>query len=170
MSMLRFSAEASLYKESGHYRTGRQALDLPRRTNSMRLALDEGEVIVVRDCRPGWIKLGEGVCIPDPSLPGGGGLPPGTPDEPSGEGPHGPGGGPSGDPADKGDKPTREEKIGKAWRRRCAIDNYEKPTEILECCDKKYLACMKKAKDSTARQMVCVRAHHWCLRPDTGEL
>ena len=65
MSMIRFSAEASLYKASGHYRTGRQALYLPRRTNSMRLALDEGEVIVIKDCPPGWKKLGEGVCVPE---------------------------------------------------------------------------------------------------------
>jgi hypothetical protein len=131
MTMLRFSAEAALYKASGHYRTGRQALYLPRRTNSMRLALDEGEVIVVRDCRPGWIKLGEGVCIPDPSLPGGGGLPPGTPADPGAEPTPPPGGWPGGEPQQT-DKPTRDEKIGKAWRTQCEKEQKD-PIQILKC-------------------------------------
>jgi hypothetical protein len=169
MNMLRFCAEDSLYKASGHYRTGRNAANSPAQaTSAIYPARDE--VIEVVGCRPGFIELGEGVCVRDPSWPGGGGVPPGPPHEPGAEPPPPPGGWPSGEPADKSDKPTREEKIGKAWRRRCAIDHYEKPTEILDCCDNKYLACMKKAKENTPRQMVCVRAHHWCLRPDTGEL
>ena len=45
MSMIRFSAEASLYKARGHTGPADKALYLPRRTNSMRLALDEGEVM-----------------------------------------------------------------------------------------------------------------------------
>jgi hypothetical protein len=102
-----FTAQASLYRSSGHYRTGRHARNLPRRTNSLRLALDEGEVIVVRDCRPGFIKLGEGVCVRDPSLPGGGGAPPGPPDEPGAEPPPPPGGGPGEppEPVPHGTKP-----------------------------------------------------------------
>ena len=83
MATLKFSAEASLYVSSGRYRTGGHALSLFRRTNSLRLALDEsevpidvpGETIPIQDCRPGWIKLADGSCIRDPSLPGGGGFP-----------------------------------------------------------------------------------------------
>jgi hypothetical protein len=115
-----FTAEVSLYRSSGryrtgrpattlptrmNYRTGRHARNLPRRTNSLRLALDEGEVIVVRDCRPGWVKLSEGVCVRDPSLPGGG-APPGTPDEPGAEPPPPPGGGTG--PGQPPDKPVPE--------------------------------------------------------------
>ena len=109
MSMLRFSAEAALYKASGHYRTRRHAPILPIQTNSaIYPAMEPGEVVVIRDCLPGWEKLGEGVCVRVPSLPGGGG-PPGTPDEPGAEPPPPPGGGPGGEPAGK-DKPSWAEK------------------------------------------------------------
>jgi hypothetical protein len=168
MKTLQFYAEASLYISSGHYRTGEHALSLFRQTNRLRPALERGEVIVVRDCRPGWIKLGEGVCIPDPSLPGGGGLPPGPPEEPGAEPTPPPGGGPGGEPADKPDKPTREQKIGAAWRRRCAIDHYENPEKIIECCHKKRDECIKDAKGNGRREMACVIAGNWCHRPDYG--
>ena len=163
MSMIRFSAEASLYKASGHYRTGRQALYLPRRTNSMRLALDEGEVIVIKDCPPGWEKLGEGVCVPKHSLPGGG-VPPGTPEEPSGEGPHGPGGGWPGDvPGEEHGTPSRAEKTGKAWRVQCEKEQKD-PIKVLDCCVKRTDKCMKEAQGNEGREMQCASASCWCLQ------
>ena len=168
MSMTGFTAEAALYKASGHYRTGRQALYLPRRTNSAIYPARD-EVIEVVGCRSGYIELGEGVCIRDPSWGGGGPYPPDVPDEPSGEGPHGPGGGGSGSgQPPKADKPTPGEKTGKAWRRRCAIEHYENPEKILECCDKKLGECFKEAKGDAGREMVCSTAHSWCRRPDGG--
>jgi hypothetical protein len=136
MSMLSFTAEAALYKASRHYRTGRQALYLPRRTNSMRLALDEGEVIVIKDCPPGWLKLGEGVCIRDPSLPGGGGLPPGTPEEPSGEGPHGPGGGPPKPPKPpKPPRPPKQEFKCRPWDSYCRAEALLNAAKHQACVD-----------------------------------
>jgi hypothetical protein len=104
MRTLRFSAEASLYVSSGRYRTGEHALSLFREMNSLRPALERGEVppitvpgetIPVHSCPPGWTDIG-GTCWPpvqtEPSSGGGSGMP-GFPGEP-GEGPHGPGGGP----------------------------------------------------------------------------
>jgi hypothetical protein len=162
MNMLSFSAEAALYKASGHYRTGRHALDLFRHTNNLRPALDEGEVIYVRDCRPGWLKLGEGVCVRDPSWPGGGGLPPGTPAEPGAEPTPPPGGGPGGEPQQTG-KPTRAELTGKAWRTQCEREQTD-PRKIMQCCDEKVKQCIKEAKGNAGREMRCSDASCWCLQ------
>jgi len=73
MNMLRFTAEASLYKMSGHYHTGRHAINLP---TQMISTIYPAEVIEVYGCNPGFVPLGEGenmVCIPDPTLGGDGG-------------------------------------------------------------------------------------------------
>jgi hypothetical protein len=135
MSMLRFSAEASLYKARGHYRTGRQALYLPRRTNSLRLAFDEsevpidvpGETIPVHGCPPGWKEVLPGVCVRQ-EWEGGGGPSPGTPDEPSGEGPHGPGGEPP--------RPEPASNVGKAWATQCSEEE-----DAVSCCYDKITSC-----------------------------
>jgi hypothetical protein len=106
MRTLRFSAEASLYVSSGHYRTGEHALSSFRETNKLRPALERGEVppitvpgedIPIHSCPPGWQDLG-GICWPPPLTepPSGGGGGPGTPGGPfeGDNGPRGGGGGP----------------------------------------------------------------------------
>ena len=125
MSMPRFSAEASLYRASGHYQTGGQALSLPRRTNSLRLALETRgeEIVIVKDCPPGWERLGEGTCVR--ALPGGGGP----------AGPPGPGGGGEGSPpgAETPEPPERPERpVPQATKRPRKPKNFH-PTKNGEC-------------------------------------
>jgi hypothetical protein len=104
MSMLRFSAEASLYIASRHYRTREHALSLFRETNRLRPAMERpevppitvpGETIPVHSCLPGWQEFG-GICWPPPQTepPSGGGGHPGIPAPGEGGEPSpGPGGG-----------------------------------------------------------------------------
>ena len=74
---------ASLYKSSGHYRSHRHAPNLPIQTNSaIYPAMEPGEVVVIRDCPPGWHKLGEGG-LRSGSLVARRWAPPGVPDEPA---------------------------------------------------------------------------------------
>ena len=106
MTMPRFTAGASLYKASGHYQTGRQAITLPTQMISV---IYPAEIIEVHSCPPGWTDFG-GTCFPDPltepSGGGGGGL--GTPGVPF-EGGDGGGGGKGGGTSPK-PRPTPEEK------------------------------------------------------------
>jgi hypothetical protein len=74
MNMPSFTAEASLFKTSGHYQTTRNAINLAAHTGcTIEPALgisDEGP-IEVHSCRPGTVQIGEGqnmVCV-DPSDP-----------------------------------------------------------------------------------------------------
>jgi len=61
--MPRFTAEASLYKTSGHYRTGRVNLS----AEMIRTIHPAREVIEIHDCPPGESRLGgTGPCWPDP--------------------------------------------------------------------------------------------------------
>ena len=163
MATLKFSAEASLYVSSGRYRTGGHALSLFRRMNSLRLALDEsevpievpGETIPIQDCRPGWIKLADGSCIRDPSLPGGGGFPPGTPGEPGGEGPHGPGGETPEPSETPRPEPENVDKVGRAWARQCNA----KENPVI-CCVDKLNSCASQFPEQAERCLeyadVCV--------------
>jgi hypothetical protein len=97
MTMPAFTAEASLYKTSWHYRTGRHTVNTsPRMLSPVWPALreQEGEIIHVHGCPPGFRDIG-GSCWPIPLTEppiggGGGGLP-------SGGGPSDGGGG-SGEP------------------------------------------------------------------------
>lgn len=108
MNMPRFTAEAVLYKTSGHYRTGRQAINLS--AEMIRPIHPAREVIEIHSCPPGWSDIG-GTCWPDPLMePGGGSSEPGTPGVPgeTGEGGRpGGGGGNGGVPLDK-DAPIPE--------------------------------------------------------------
>lgn len=64
MTMPRFTAEASLYETNGHYRTSMQVIRLSVQTiNPIRPALreQEGEVIHVHSCSPGFSDIG-GAC------------------------------------------------------------------------------------------------------------
>lgn len=68
MTMPRFTAEASLYETNGHYRTGMQVIKLSVQTIiPIRPALreQEGEVIHVHSCPPGFSDIG-GSCWPNP--------------------------------------------------------------------------------------------------------
>lgn len=84
MSIPRFTAEATLYKTGGHYRTGRRATGLPARM-TLNPAMIPDETIHIYSCGPGLLQLGEGpniTCV-DPYDPfgsggyggGGGGIP-----------------------------------------------------------------------------------------------
>jgi hypothetical protein len=73
MTTPRFTAAASLYKTNGHYRTGGDAITLPRLIIGK---IYPAEVIEVYGCTPGFLPLGEGenmICIPDPTVFGGNG-------------------------------------------------------------------------------------------------
>ena len=83
MDILGFTADASLYRNNGHYRTGRntQAIHLPAgMIETIHPARDE--VIEVHDCAVGShvVNYDDGTwgCKPD-SWGGGGGIPPGSP-------------------------------------------------------------------------------------------
>jgi hypothetical protein len=100
MNIPRFTAEASLYKTSSHYRThgGRKAVDPSRRPGSQiwaALMEEDGEVIHVHSCAPGYTEIG-GVCWQNPLTEppvGGGDWPPGGPFQVPPDGPGGNGGG-----------------------------------------------------------------------------
>jgi hypothetical protein len=86
MNIPAFTAEASLYKTSGHYRTGRHRINSSAQTGSpVRPAAreQEGEIINVHGCPPGSIAVGEQPNITCVFIPGGGagggngGIPPG---------------------------------------------------------------------------------------------
>src|SRR5438128_2215031 len=107
MNMPRFTGEASLYKTSGHYRTGRNrgAIHLAARMISpiYPAEINVGhETIPVHSCAPGWTDYG-GTCFPDPLTEPSSGSG-GDPGEPGGEG-GGPGGGVGGGPMTPPKKP-----------------------------------------------------------------
>jgi hypothetical protein len=69
LSIPAFTAEASLYKASGHYWTGQYSWS----AQTVGPVWPTLEVIEVHDCSPGFIKLGEWpnmTCIADPDYPG----------------------------------------------------------------------------------------------------
>ena len=73
-----FSANASLYQTHRRYRTQSLAVDPASRMSAIHpeMMSQGGEVINIGGCSPGFLQLGEGssmTCIPDPTLPGGGG-------------------------------------------------------------------------------------------------
>jgi hypothetical protein len=169
MSMPRFSAEASLYRASGHYRTGRHALNLsPQMISKMYPAMEVIEVFGSPPCRPGFINLGEGVCVRDPSLPAGGGLPGGSPDEPGAEPPPPPGGGPRGEPFDKSETKRRAQDTGRAWREQCEKEDPD-IVKVFKCCDRKSNECVKEAKKAPLKELACIHAVAWCEQPETGK-
>lgn len=93
MKMPGFTADASIYKTSGHYQSDRQ--QLINLSMEMRGAIypARDEVIVLHSCPPGFTDLG-GTCWPDPlTEPSGGGssgefpATPGVPFDNGGGGP-----------------------------------------------------------------------------------
>ncbi|WHZ25535.1 MAG: hypothetical protein OJF51_000330 [Nitrospira sp.] len=74
MTMPRFTAEAALYKTTGHYQTNRNTINLPYQmggTIGPALGISDEGPIEVHACRAGFIQIGEGanmVCV-DPADP-----------------------------------------------------------------------------------------------------
>lgn len=93
MNMPGFTAEASLYRTRGQYRTGVQADRLPTKMlGPIYPARMEDEVIHVHSCAPGFTDIG-GTCWPNPLTEpssgggtGGSGLPSGGGSESGGSG------------------------------------------------------------------------------------
>lgn len=83
MNMPTFTAEASLYETSGHYRAGRCTIDSSAQPNSAVWPAMKDEQIEIHDCPVGFIKVGEWpnmACVLIPPGGGGGengGIPPG---------------------------------------------------------------------------------------------
>jgi hypothetical protein len=103
MNMAGFTAEVSLCRSSGHYRTGRLALNI----SAQMIYPARDEVIIVRGCAPGsdLVEYGDGTwgCeAPDPWPGSGGGS--GVPAPGGGAGP-GPGGGGGPGPVQPPDRP-----------------------------------------------------------------
>jgi hypothetical protein len=96
MNMPRFTAEASLSRVSGHYRSSRNAFNASAQiTSGIYTSLMGEEVIHIHSCAPGWTDIG-GVCFPPPLTEpsgGGGGQGPSPVDEPGRGGGRGGGGG-----------------------------------------------------------------------------
>jgi hypothetical protein len=115
VTMPRFTADASLYKTSGQYRTGRRTVNRSAQTAGPiwpAVKEQEGEVIHVHSCAPGWTDIG-GTCWPDPlTEPEAGGGEPGVPGgSPGGEsGEPGGGGGVSNPPKTPPKRPPRPPK------------------------------------------------------------
>jgi hypothetical protein len=90
MNIPRFTAEASLNRTRGHYRTGRNrgAILTARMISPIYPAREMEEDIHIHSCAPGWTDIG-GTCWPNPltepsgSTSGGGGS---MPSEPGGGG------------------------------------------------------------------------------------
>ena len=132
-----FTAGDSLYKMSGHYRTGRPAITLP--TPIISEIYPAREVIEVHSCPPGWTDYG-GTCFPDPLTEpssgggGGGGMPGG------GDGGPGGGGGPPGPMPTPTRPPTKYHPtpFGKCHVRGGTIDKglylYDPAKGNWECC------------------------------------
>jgi hypothetical protein len=119
MNIPGFTGEASFYMTNRHYQTGRHTIDSSAQTDSPvwpALREQEGEVIHVHSCPPGYSDIG-GSCWPIPLTepPVGGGMG----GSPSGGGPtDGGGGGGSGEPprppkrppvTDLGNGPSRKQ-------------------------------------------------------------
>jgi hypothetical protein len=172
MAMLNFSAEASLYLSSGHYRTRRQALSRFGKQNRLRPALERddgpppitvpGETIPVHSCPAGWSDIG-GTCWPDPLTepPSGGGESPGTPGVPSEDGPPGPGGGPPEPPKPKLTPCQRHvQAVGRAWRKQCEKETQGTPETMVGCCRRKEDTCIlqypKQHRKCTDYQRACM--------------
>lgn len=162
MAMPKFTAEAGLYQTSGYYRTSEHTVASSRpMIGTIHLAAIDvpGEVIVITEEVP-WFP---------PSWGGhtGSGGPIGGSDPGGGEG--GGGSDDGGKPIpEKSDKPTRVERMGKAWGKECE----KKPTfkEFWECCDKKSNDCINentKKHGPPSRELECADAGTVCKKsPD----
>jgi hypothetical protein len=146
MTMPRFTAEAGLYKRSGHYRTSRQAINLS--AEMIRTIHPAREVIEIHSCPPGWSDIG-GTCWPNPltepssSGSAGGGMP-------------GSGGGGSGGGASGG--------LGDYWICRSGCETahskcldtcegtWENPKPSRNCliCDENYQRCLRACSRNIA--------------------
>lgn len=185
MTIPGFTAETAFYRRNQHYRSARQAIySLAQMNRPIHPMLDRpevppvievpGEEIPVHSCPPGWSDIG-GSCWPDSlTEPGGsGGRDSGGSDEVGGSGGPGGGVGGGGKPIpEKSDRPTRVDRMGKAWGKECE----KKPTfkEFWDCCTKKSDECIlenKKKNGPPILDIECVDAATVCQespgRPST---
>jgi hypothetical protein len=150
MNMPGFTGEATLYKTSGHYRTGRDIVNsFVQRVSPVRPAAreQEGEVIHVHSCPPGWTDYG-GTCFPPPVTEppvGGEGedLPPG--DRPDDGEPYGKGRGRR--------SKTFLERIKPAGGRYCRLTDI--PGTDPERLANAEIDCANKGTKSVDRQLAC---------------
>jgi hypothetical protein len=132
-----FTAETSFSRTIGLYQSPGRAIYAAARTGAIypELRSQEGEVINVGGCSPGYLQLGEGdsmTCIPDPTLPlgggdygGGGGLGGGI------------GGGGGGSGSDSGYHPTEGGKChAESGSTHLNHGNYTDTKYGWKCCDK----------------------------------
>jgi hypothetical protein len=146
MTMPRFTAEAGLYKRSGHYRTSRQAINLS--AEMIGTIHPAREVIEIHSCPPGWTDYG-GTCWPNPltepssSGSAGGGMP-------------GSGGGGSGGGASGGLGDYWECRNGCETAHSKCLDNCEgtwenpKPSRNCLICDENYQRCLRACSRNIA--------------------
>jgi hypothetical protein len=127
MNMPALTAEASLYKTNRYYRAGRYTIDSSAQTGSPvwpALREQEGEIIEVHGCPPGWTDYG-GTCFPPPVTE----PPTGGDDWPTGDGPtdggyKGGGGGTPGHVCNKSDEGQAvADQTCKAYGKRKGISN-----------------------------------------------
>lgn len=154
MTMPRFSAEASLYETNEHYRTGMQVIKLSVQTiNPIRPALreQEGEVIHVHSCPPGFSDIG-GSCWPIPL------------DEPPHDAGVGDGGPRDGGPPDGGGGGGNGDKPPKV----CTPQLQDNCNELYRICREKYgVECMegepvshceaRQPKDLKSKYQTCLK-------------
>jgi hypothetical protein len=146
MTMPRFTAEAGLYKRSGHYRTSRQAINLS--AEMIGTIHPAREVIEIHSCAPGWTDIG-GTCWPNPltepsgSGSGGGGMP--------GSGGGGSGGGASGGLGDYWECRSGCETAHSKCLDTCE-GTWENPKPSRNCliCDENYQRCLRACSRNIA--------------------
>jgi hypothetical protein len=165
MTMPKLTAEASLYRTSGHYQTGRQVINLPTLMMSAINPAMMGEDIEVPGCRVGytmWEDAGDWGCIPDRLLSGGGGGRSGVGGEPSGGGGGG-GGGTQPPPLQRKCRAAKDsiEARGVEWRQKCPGSEWDCCESIGDKCvadcvmngTQDVSRCQKECRDS---QLVCM--------------
>ena len=150
MTMPQFTAEASLCRTRGQYRTGVQANKLPIKTiGPIHPAREMEEEIHVHSCAPGWTDIG-GTCWPNPltesssSGSPGGGMP--------GSGGGGSGGGASG--GGLGDywacKSSCETAHSKCLDTCEGTPENPKPSRNCLICDENYQSCSRACSRNIA--------------------
>jgi hypothetical protein len=149
MTMPQFTAEASLYRTRGQYRTGVQANKLPTKTvGPIYPAREMEEEIHVHSCAPGWTDIG-GTCWPNPltesssSGSAGGGMP--------GSGGGGSGGGASGGLGDYWACKSSCETAHSKCLDTCE-GTWENPKPSRNCliCDENYQRCLRACSRNIA--------------------
>jgi hypothetical protein len=150
MNMPRFTAEASLSRVSGHYRSSRNAFNASAQiTSGLYAAMIGGEVVNVHSCLPGWTDVA-GVCFPPPLTEptgGGGGDGPSPVQEPGGGRGGGSGGRVEEERVNGCTRKQHDSRLAKPCRDQIALDVKNKVARhYLECDGAKVKCCEKRGK------------------------